>query len=40
MKAFYISRMYARLTGMPVSSSMLSDEALEQRLARIIKGGK
>lgn len=40
MKTFSISKMYARLTGIPVSSSMLSDEALEQRLARIIKGGK
>lgn len=40
MKAFASSQMYARLTGKSVESSMLSDEALEKNLARIIKGGK
>lgn len=40
MKAFASSQMYARLTGIPVDSSMLSDEALEQSLAKIIKGGR
>ena len=40
MKAFASSQMYARLTGIPVDGSMLSDEALEQSLAKIIKGGR
>ncbi len=40
MKVFASSQMYARLTNIPVDRSMLSDEALEQSLARIIKGGK
>lgn len=40
MKAFASSQMYARLTGATVDASMPSDEALEQRLVKIIKGGK
>lgn len=40
MKAFASSQMYARLTGKPADGSMLSDEELEQRLMKIIKGGK
>lgn len=40
MKVFASSQMYARLTGKHVEYTMLSNEALEQKLARIIKGGE
>lgn len=40
MKVFASSQMYARLTNIPVDHSTLSDEALEQSLVKIIKGGK
>lgn len=40
LKDFYSSQMYARLTGNPVKESMLSDEKLKQRLAKLVNGGQ